>query len=210
MPKSKINRKNKSLLLAALMLFLTVASAILSRDDGTTVPNDRPQLDYVGTWQGMSVYAQKTQANTSIYYLEIQPGYNIIMRADPREAEKVESPASMILYSIIYTSSRVYQVFDPEDSKDVGLAYTEMAKFLANRPFELVFATTEHYVDEINRTYPAVDPFNTTEEEAVVYMKISNETKLEYVNRTVIVHGTDIWNLTTAGAKLELILMRLI
>ena len=158
----------------------------------------------------MSVYAQKTQANTSIYYLEIQPGYSIIMRADPREAEKVESPASMILYSIIYTSSRVYEVFDPEDSEKVGIAYAEMAKFLANRPFELVFATTDRYTDDANRTYPSMDPFNTTEDEAVVYLKLSNETKLEYINRTVIVHGTDMWNLTTAGAKLELILLRLI
>jgi hypothetical protein len=208
--KLKMSRRNKSLFLVAIMLFMTVASSLFSRDEDNTPQDNTPQFDYIDTWQGMNVYEQKTRANTSIYYLELQPGYRIVMRADPREAEKVESPSGMIIYSVLYTSSSVYAVFDPADSKEINLAYTELAKFLTNRPFELVFATTEPYTDDINRTYPYVDPFNTTEDEAVIYLKISNETKLELVNRTVIVHGTDMWNLTTAGAKLELILMRLI
>jgi len=210
MPKLRMSKRNKSMMLIVIMLFLTVASAVLSRNDNQPPAPEKPKIEYLGNWKGMSVYGQKTAANTSIYYLELQPGYSIVMRADPREAEKVESPPSMLIYSLLYMSPRVYAVFNPDESGNVSLAYAELAKFLANRPFEVVFATTKPYTDEINRTYPHMDPFNTTQEEAVVFLKLSNETKIELINRTVVVEGNNLWNLTRASAKLELMIMRLI
>lgn len=206
MPKFRFKRKNVAAFMAFLMLFLTLATVISNA--GTDQPQ-HPQKEYIGDWQGMRILAKQTNANTSIYYLELQPGYQVVMRADPREAATVESPPSMLLYSLLYTSDRITQVFEPGDADQVGLAFAEMAKFLTNRPFELVFATTERYTNELNRTYPSKDPFNTTEKEAVVYFRIANRTRIRQVNRTIILEGEDRWGLVQAGAKLELILLRL-
>ena len=74
----------------------------------------------------------------------------------------------------------------------------------------MVFGTSEPYVDEHNNTFDHKSPFNTTEDEAVIYMTISNSTQIELVNRTIIISGTDMWDLAKAAAKLELILLRLV
>ena len=203
----KLKKNHQVLLLAGLMLFSVLISVINSGGDQTVVPTDEPE--YIGSWKGFKIFAENTSANTSIYYLELQPGYSILMRADPREAEAVESPSSASLYANIYSSSRVFLLFDPADEGEVGIAYAEMAKFLAGRPFEYIFATTEPYTDEANRTYPFKNPFNTTDEESVIFMKIENDTKIEMVNRTITISGTDIWDLATAAAKVQLIMLRI-
>ena len=202
----RIRKNYKIIFLAALMVF-SVFLSVSNMPADTPLPDNQP--DYIGSWKGMKIYAQNTSANSSIYYVEIQPGYSIIMRADPREAEQVPGPDSLLIYANLYSSSRVFMVFDPKDEKEIGIAYAEMAKFLAGRPFDYVFATTEPYTDDANRTYPFRAPYNTSSEEAVIFMKISNETRVELVNRTVVVTGEDMWSLATAAAKVQLTMLRL-
>lgn len=203
----KLKKKHQVLFLAGLMLFSVLVSVSNTGDDPTTAPIDEPE--YIGSWKGFKIFAENTSINTSIYYLELQPGYSILMRADPRDAEAVESPSSTSIYTNIYSSSIVFLLFDPIDEGEVGIAYAEMAKFLAGRPFEYVFATTEPYTDSANRTYPFKRPFNTTDDEAIIFMKIANETKIELENRTITITGTDMWDLATAAAKVQLIMLRI-
>ena len=203
----RLKKNHKVLFLAGLMLFSVLISVINSGEDPITAPIDEP--DYIGSWKGFKIFEENTSINTSIYYLELQPGYSILMRADPREAEAVESPSSPSIYANIYSSSTVFLLFDPIDEGEVGIAYAEMAKFLAGRPFEYVFATTEPYTDEANRTYPFKAPFNTTDDETVIFMRIANDTKIEMENRTITITGEDMWDLATAAAKVQLIMLRI-
>lgn len=209
--KLKLTKKNKSLILGSVLIFSSIAFAVLSGSQAPQPPEQNQNLpNNIGSWKGMQIYEKPTSSNQSIYYLEIQPGYNVLMRADPREAEKVSSPPSIFLYSTLYTSQTVYALFDPENASEVNIAYAELAKFLANRPFRFVFGTTSPYQDKFNRTFLSRDPFNTTMNETIIYLKVSNSTSIDLVNRTIIVNGKDRWGLTTATAKLELILLRLI
>ena len=211
----KLRKKDKSIFLGSILLFSTVGFAILSgtqnqvyEDDYQPTPSNQPT--YAGDWQGVPIYEQKLASNQSIYYIQIAPGYNLLLRADPREAELVGSPSSSDIYAVIYGSKKVYTIFDPEYSGNVSLAFTELSRFLNNRPFEVIYGTTTPYIDESNTTYPSKDPYNTTSTEAVIYLQFSNQTGIDMINRTIIVKGEDMWSMVKAAAKLQLILLRLV
>ncbi len=181
----KIKQKHVFVLMIALMLVPMIfgASSMFKDDEKPILNNDNPVQ--IGTWNGNGVYAKSTAANTSIYYLDIGGGYWLPMRADPRDAALVESDDTNEIYSTIYSSEQVFL------------------------PFELVMGTTTEYTDDFNKTHFYWDPFNTTENQSVVYLKISNETKLSLINRTIIVEGTNSTILNSEG-KLQMLLMRLI
>lgn len=213
MPKTikGMKKKNQGIFLGAILILSSIAFAFLSASRYSPQKQTQtPQLEYLGQWKGLELYGKKTGINTTIYYLQIAPNYQIVLRADPRKSEKIESPPSMELYSKLYSSSTVYVVFDPNESKDVGLAYTELARFLSNRPFKIQFATSQPYIDEYNRTFYVKNPYNTTQGETVIYLKLSNQTDIEMINNTIVIDGTDRWSLVNAAGKLELMLIRLI
>ncbi|MBR9680475.1 MAG: hypothetical protein GOU98_01465 [Candidatus Altiarchaeota archaeon] len=211
----KLRKKDMSLLMGGILLLSTVGFAILSGTQNQTYDTDYPtnpsnQPGYAGEWQGVPIYEQKLASNQSIFYIQLTPGYNLLLRADPREAQLVGSPSSSDIYSIVYSSKKVYAIFDPEHSGNVSLAFTELSRFLNNRPFEVIYGTTTEYIDESNTTYPNKDPYNTTSDETVIYLKFSNKTNIEMTNRTIIVNGEDTWSMVKAAAKLQLILLRLV
>ncbi len=215
MAKKKFKLKQNHMLIAmvALMVVSLIPNLNFNQKEDTPIQNNENEITYEGDWMGLKIYkklTQDTELNTSIYYLNLGNGYQMVLRADPREAALVESPLGSEIYSLLYSSTRVYLLFDPEDSNNVSIAYAELARYISGRPFEIVFATTSEFKDEFNRTMPYVDPFNVTSNEASIYLKIVNETKITRENRTLIISGEEMWSLTTAAAKIQMILMRLI
>ncbi len=208
-----MKKKHQGLFLGGILILSSIAFAFLSATQFSPENQQEqtgPQLEYLGQWKGMALYGQRTGANTTIYYLQLYPNYRIMLRADPRASDSIEGPPSSEVYSRIYDSSTVYVVFDPNASREVGLAYTELARFLTNKPFELKFATTEPYTDEFNRSFPVKNPHNTTESETVIYLRLANQTDIEMEGNTIVVDGRDRWDLVNAAGRLELILIRLI
>lgn len=210
-----MKRRDIGLILGAIMLFSTVAFAFLSASQNkyntnTDNNNHQPQLPQIGTWYGVPIYEQKLASNHSIYYVQIIPNYNIVLRADPRDAENISSPDSDRIYSTIYASKDVYALFDQEESGNVSLAFTELSKILNRMPLKVTYGTTTPYQSNTTKTYISKDPYNTTADETVIYLRLANQTGISMVNRTIIVEGRDMWNLTTATTKLQLILLKLL
>jgi len=210
----KLKRRDIGLILGGIMLLSTVAFAFLSASqnnyDTRNDNNQQPQLPQIGTWYGVPIFEQKLASNHSIYYVQIIPNYNIVLRADPRDAENVSSPNSNRVYSVIYTSKDVYALFNPEESGNVSLAFTELSKILNRMPLKVTYGTTKPYISNTTKTYVSKDPYNTAANETVIYLRLANKTDISMVNNTIIVEGRDMWDLTTAATKLQLILLKLL
>jgi hypothetical protein len=208
-PKFRIKNSHVLIALVLIMLISTFSTLVFNGQKNEEIPAEE-EAALVGKWNGMNLYEKKTSINTSIFYLDVTPGYQMALRGDPRETDRIKVEDPFKIYSLMYNSERVFLVFDQNDTQNVSIAYTELARFLGGRTFDVVFGITSEYTNEVNATLPVINPFNVTENESAVYVKLGSETSVKLENRTVIVSGTNTTEVNTAGVKLELIMMRII
>ncbi len=204
-----MRKRDISIFLGLLMIFSTLAFSLFSKQTSTP-SSTQPQMFFVTVWKGANVYAREVGNGSYIYYLQLSRDMTIPLRANPAEAEKVPSNFDPDdLYARVLTAQRIYYLFDPEDKQAVSLAYAELGRFIAGRSPSIFYGVSSPYSEE-NHTMPYHDPFNVSSGELAIYLRVANETRVELVNNTLVVEGSDRQGLLDAATKVGLVLARIL
>ncbi len=165
-------------IVGGLLLLSSVAYTIFSRNNAGG--GEKPEVEFYGTWKGFQVYRQELRGNASIYYLAFQGGA-LPLRVPPEKAEAFPG-GSAAIRALLLSSSKVYAGFYPENKSYLLLAFPELGRFLANKPFKPVFGILKPANNSKSRV---VNPWNVTDDEAGIAIIVGNKDRIEVKNRTI-------------------------